>query len=195
MHSALVLTLLFSLIHLFFRALEAHAGLEMIPIVGAGALMVIFAVVVIALFIWSHSPTVVLRSCEKIYQEAREALVISPDKLEEGKAPHQRYNEQLTYDSARKALDKLDADMGEMITRIRALHQNRTLRAIRALSWTWAAMNLRDALRDAREDTRSLCPLAHPLSKAPAGPLLITDKFIEGFKVLISSIAEKTLSG
>lgn len=64
--------------------------------------------------------------------------------------------------------------MGDMITKIRALHRNRTLRVVRALPWTWEVMNLRDALRDALEDTRvigMLSPHVTSLTRRFAEPL------------------------
>ncbi|KAL1696324.1 hypothetical protein GGG16DRAFT_99298 [Schizophyllum commune] len=183
MRTALHVTL-FASVHLLVRALETRALPEMNPLVGAGALMFIFAAEAVAIFIYSRSPTVVLESCENIYQEACETLAAASQSLKAGQGHGQRYNQQLTHETAQKTLEKLDADMGDMIIKIRALHRNRTLRAVRALPWTWEAVNLRDALRDAREDTRSLCPPAHQSSQLLEEPSStgITGIIVEAFK-------------
>ncbi|KAI4526466.1 hypothetical protein K523DRAFT_334167 [Schizophyllum commune Tattone D] len=128
MHTTLHVAL-FASVHLLVRTLETRAPPEMNPLVGAGALIFILAVEAISLFVYSHSPTVLLQSCEEIYQEACETLATAPQNLKKGHGHGQRYNQQLTPETAQKTLDKLDADMGDTIAKIRALHRNRTLRA------------------------------------------------------------------
>ncbi|KAL1705297.1 hypothetical protein EV121DRAFT_269930 [Schizophyllum commune] len=184
MHTTLHVTL-FASVHLLVRALETRALPEMNPLVGAGALIFIFVIEAMVLFVYSHSPTILLQSCEKIYQEACETLATASQHLKEGQQPGQRYNKQLTHDITQKTLEKLDADMGDMITKIRALHRNRTLRAVGALPWTWEVMNLRDALRDGRDDTRTLCPPAHQPSKLPEKPSFtgMTGRIVDSFKL------------